>query len=441
MNCENAIELMNAAIDGTINANEQAKLERHLETCESCTIEFEDLKYLVQVMGDTDLKALPLGFEEELHEKLVTAASEIQQETGGFSIKKEKMKTLLNRFSQRKWQYGLAAVAVFAVVFVMSGPILNGFRMGASSVSSMRGASDSVSPEAYEGIPETTAATIMFSEAMDSSAMKNNLLIASGADGSPEYGIATEDSAATGAVVSDGTDETYRTDRLIIYSANLSVSLEDYEGAVASIESWVNASGGYIENSSTNVKAYLENQETLKYGYLTLRVPVGEYTSIVENIKSLGLVTSENSYADDVTKQYRDTANTIENLKVTEARLREIMNQATDVSDILEIENELTRIRGQIDNYEQQIKDWEALADLATIQVSLDEVESLTPVIEPIDNSLWTRAKEAFIGSINALSRGLENIFIWLVANVIYLIIWFIIGVIAYRVYLKRRKK
>ncbi|MDN5352611.1 MAG: hypothetical protein PWQ12_1532, partial [Clostridiales bacterium] len=83
MNCENAIELMNAAIDGTINANEQAKLERHLETCESCTIEFEDLKYLVQVMGDTDLKALPLGFEEELHEKLVTAASEIQQETGG----------------------------------------------------------------------------------------------------------------------------------------------------------------------------------------------------------------------------------------------------------------------------------------------------------------------------------------------------------------------
>jgi hypothetical protein len=138
---------------------------------------------------------------------------------------------------------------------------------------------------------------------------------------------------------------------------------------------------------------------------------------------------------------YRDTAAEIENLKVTEARFREIMAQAVEIEDILNIENELTRLRGSISNYEKQIQDWEALVDMTTIYVELNEVKNLKPVVERIDDSLIGKAIEGLIGTVNRIKRGLENLFIWIISVSPYLIALAIGGFIVGKLYKKRRLK
>jgi hypothetical protein len=233
----------------------------------------------------------------------------------------------------------------------------------------------------------------------------------------------------------------YREGRLIIQTANLRLDLEKYDDVIAQIHEMVNLSGGYIESESTSFKYYNSDEDNLKYGYLTLRVPAEGYGSILTSIKSLGLVVNESNNASDITKMYRDTAAEIENLKVTEARFREIMAQAVEIEDILNIENELTRLRGSISNYEKQIQDWEALVDMTTIYVELNEVKNLKPVVERIDDSLIGKAIEGLIGTVNRIKRGLENLFIWIISVSPYLIALAIGGFIVGKLYKKRRLK
>ena len=75
MKCEQAKQLMHSSVEGLLNEQEIHKLNSHLDTCEACTVEYEEIKYMIQLMGEIDLKELPIGFEEELHNKLDEFAS------------------------------------------------------------------------------------------------------------------------------------------------------------------------------------------------------------------------------------------------------------------------------------------------------------------------------------------------------------------------------
>lgn len=387
MNCETSIKLMNAFIDGEINAQEQKQLEKHLDSCEKCTLEFEELKAIVETMEALELKPLPIGFEEELHFKLLKANQESQ------SIKPSLGQRLLAFAKRKSTLAAVGSLAAVAVIVLATQNFPSGLGMKSAKSESEMATSDYLSYDAVES-PQIMAPM------------------------APEIGlINTEGSNLTATRV--GTEETsgYRNERMVIRHANLRVDVEGYDAVYANLVSWVEASGGYVEHSSTSFKTFYEDRDNLKYGYLTLRVPVEGYQAIIEQIKGIGRVTSEDSSANDITKQYRDTASEIENLKITENRLKEILLKAEEVADVLAIENELTRVRGLINSYGQQLKDWEALVDLTTINVELNEVESLKPVIRPIDNSLMGKAKEGFIETINAIKSAFEVTVIWLIAK------------------------
>ena len=117
------------------------------------------------------------------------------------------------------------------------------------------------------------------------------------------------------------------------------------------------------------------------------------------------------------------------------------MAQAVEIEDILNIENELTRLRGSISSYEKQIQDWEALVDMTTIYVELNEVKNLKPIVEPLDDSLIGKAIEGLIGTVNTIVRGLENLFVWVVSASPYLIVLTIGSFIGSKLYKKRRIK
>lgn len=424
MKCEQARDLMHAYVDNQVQSKEIDKLNQHLDSCESCTVEFEEIKYLVQLMGEIDLKELPIGFEEELHEKLVLASQDIEKPSLVNALFKK-----LTSFKMKRSYYGFAAVPIMLmIVFIAT----KGFNPSKNTTDESVAAYGDASIERGMILQETNAAT---TEAGSLKATFSEHL-------QQASGFANESDLNSGEnTILEDTGVDYREGRLIIQSANIRLDLEKYDDVISQIHEMVNQSGGYIESESTSFKYYNSDEDNLKYGYLTLRIPAAGYGSMLTTIKSLGLVVNESNNASDITKVYRDTAAEIENLKVTETRLREIMTQAVEIEDILNIENELTRLRGSISSYEKQIQDWEALVDMTTIYVELNEVKNLKPVVEPIDDSLIGKAMEGLIDTVNGIRRGFENLFIWIVSVSPFLIVLSVGGFIATKLYKKRRTK
>lgn len=438
MNCEQARQLMNAFIDAEINEQENNKLNAHLDSCESCTVEFEELKYMTLLMGEIELKELPPGYEEELHEKLLLASSEISekkvldhsQPDGLFSNAFRSLKSI--KFNKKFYAYAAIPAVLLIMVFATK-----------DFWNTSKG--DSALADENYMVMETTAAAMEMDYGKSEDGANGAGFVTSSA---PEF-TANDDVRLKSNLTVTGTqgsneetfvESSYRNGRMIIQTANVQMDIEKYDDVMAQLKAYVTDANGYIENESTSFKYYNSDTDQLKYGYVTLRIPAEGYNSVLEQIKNLGLVTNDSSNATDVTKAYRDTAAEIENLKITESRLREIMNQAVEIADILSIENELTRVRGDINSYEKQIKDWESLVDLTTITVSLNEVKNLKPVVEPIDESLWGKAREGFIKTINAIKHFIEQLFIWVIAKSPYLIGLAIIAIFTNIIYKKRRK-
>lgn len=430
MRCEQARQLMNAYVDREINDQEQNKLNVHLDSCESCTVEFEELKYMVQLMGEIDLKELPLGFEEELHEKLILAAQEVKSENR-VNEKQRSLSNIFNVVKQFRWKRIYTAYVALPLVLVMVVLASKGLNLGGAKYESAVAASDL--DDGYM-VMETTAAMFGHGE-MES---EEGASFSKSMDSANYLTIAPSEAPAEAQTTSEGD---YREGRMIIQTASLNMDVEKYDQVMETLKNKVAASGGYVENESTSFKTYYSDTDNLKQGYITIRIPANGYNAILSEIKALGLVTMESSNANDITKMYRDTASEIENLKVTENRLREIMEKAVEIEDILAIENELSRVRSSINMYQKQIKDWEALVDMTTITVQLNEVKSLKPVVEPIDDSLFGKAKEGFIRSINNIRRSIENLIIWIVANSPFLVMLTILAFIISVIYKKRRTK
>lgn len=114
MKCQEFQEKVNAYVDGELTDNVEA-FEKHLDSCEVCRREYEDILELKSLMNDMPILDLPEGFEETLHEKLV------QEKQAPVSI--------LSKYStQIKWIGSLAAVAIVAISLVN-----NGFNIGEKS--------------------------------------------------------------------------------------------------------------------------------------------------------------------------------------------------------------------------------------------------------------------------------------------------------------------
>lgn len=112
----------------------------------------------------------------------------------------------------------------------------------------------------------------------------------------------------------------------------------------------------------------------------TLRVPAEKLDALTKALGELGTVTSLTQSSSDVTEQAIDMEARLKNLRAQEAQLREFFNRATKVSDLLAIEQELARVRGEIESMDAQLTYLKRQAARATLVVSLSEP---APVVSP----------------------------------------------------------
>jgi hypothetical protein len=201
-------------------------------------------------------------------------------------------------------------------------------------------------------------------------------------------------------------------ERMVVYSANLEIAVEQPESVMQTIIKMAEDAGGFVVNSNL-YQTYTESGSVPRAS-LTVRVPAGELDSIMDAIKALTPdpeedVISENVSGQDVTAEYTDLESRLRNLEAAEAALVKLMDEAKDPEDVLNIFDELTYYRGEIETVKGRMKYLEESAALSAISVDITPKASLQPISivgwEP--KGTIKRAVEALINTGQQIVDGL----------------------------------
>jgi len=196
--------------------------------------------------------------------------------------------------------------------------------------------------------------------------------------------------AATDEVAS--TASAAGTERMIISAASISLRVEDLDDAISSVRKIAAASKSEISNlvmtsgeqSPQPMPLATESGDTDVSGpadaQITLRVPAERLSEVEQRVVRLGAVLAQSASQDDVTQQHVDMKARLKNLQAEEARLRTFLRRTDKVSELLVVERELSRVRGDIESMQAQLQYLENQAAMATLTISLSEPG---PVVSP----------------------------------------------------------
>ncbi len=157
----------------------------------------------------------------------------------------------------------------------------------------------------------------------------------------------------------------------------------------------------------------------------SLRIPADELQTAVAAIKTLGRVESESQSGEEVSQQHADLVARLKTARETEERFRDILQQRTGrVSDVLEVEQSIARVRGEIEGMEAEQKALEHRVDFASVEVQLGEQykarfdSPAASVSTQMHNALvagYRNATGSLLGFVYFVAEYGPSLVIWLV--------------------------
>lgn len=181
--------------------------------------------------------------------------------------------------------------------------------------------------------------------------------------------------------------------RKIVKNGNANIEVESFDSSVSKIKELASNFEGYVTNSNM----WTSDSGTIR-GNITIKIPEKRFEEFGDSLGQIGKIKSKDISAYDVTEEYIDLQARLKNLKNQEKRYTELLDMAKDVQDVLAIEVQLGRIRGEIESYEGRMKYLENTTTFGTFNISLYEPEKV--IHEWGIKNAFNRAIDAFITSV-----------------------------------------
>ena len=204
-------------------------------------------------------------------------------------------------------------------------------------------------------------------------------------------------------------------DRYLIKNATMTVETADVRGGAKQLAELAKGVQGYVSDSHEAVDGIGSRSVVM-----TVRVPYQQFESATQRIEALGKVQDKQVSAEDVTEEFVDTTARTRNLKKSEERLLEHLTHTGKLSDTLAIENELTRVREEVEKTEGRLRFLAHRISYSTFNVTFRETahaQTVTPAESFSSGKVATDAGRTLIGFL----QSVWSLVIWLG---IWAIVW-----------------
>ncbi len=214
---------------------------------------------------------------------------------------------------------------------------------------------------------------------------------------------------------------------MIARSADLQIVVAKFEQTRTAVESILARHQGYAASLSVG-----DPENAARTLNASLRIPSQELPAALNELKALGHVVNESQAGEEVTAEHTDLVARLKNSRETETRLQDILrNRTGKVSDVLQVEQEIARVRGEIEQMESARKTLEHRVDFATINLTVTEeykakVGDSTPGIA-------TRFHNAVVAGFTNVTDSAVGLALWFAEYLPPIIFWLaILGIPAW---------
>ena len=264
--------------------------------------------------------------------------------------------------------------------------------------------------------------------------------------GMVEYAVSDEAAMAPaeGAAMKNSAADTGSTqlpqNRKWIVTVNLTAETDDLDALRSALDEKIAALNGYVEDQSVYNGSIYDSGRRYRSANLTVRIPADSIDAFLQDVGGLANIVRQNKSIEDVTLSYVATESRLKALETEEARLLELLSQAENMTDLLEIEARLSEVRSELENYASQKRLYDNQIDYATIYIAIEEVQEYTPTEEP---SLWERIRDGFKDNLEGVGEGLLDVLVWFIVSIPTLVVLAVVVLILVLIVrrIRRRRK
>lgn len=404
-----------AYLDGELTPERAEETASHLEHCPHCKQLAADLRDVSQLMSTWQVEDLEIEPAEELAKAVETLAPR--------KAALDERRSWLSLLNPRRWPKPVWALAgavlptllIVGLILSRPGSPGSGVDMGTWP-----------SQESLRYVPENRLQTKAYSY-----------------DGQPAPNPPSSNATpqpGTGVLGKLQIDQQQKLDELgtavngpmVIRTAELQVTTQDFDKARSSLEEILKHHHGYV--GQMTVAGQTGGARSLTG---TLRLPASQLDATLAELKSLGRTEREAQGGEEVTQQYVDLEARLANAKNTEQRLTDILRQRTGkLSDVLAVETEISRVRGEIEEMEAQRKTMKNQVDFATLTITL--AEQYKAELKAVPPSTGDRLRNAAVEGYKSLVSEIIAILLWLLSAGPTLLLWLAILFIPARLVWKK---
>lgn len=365
MDCEKMNRCLEQYLDGTLDEAQVQEAANHLASCPDCACFVQMCRDLKAEEGEA-----PESFSSSWRQRI---------------RKEEEME---NKQQKKKSLRSLLAVAA-ALVFIVGGTLMTRDRPSVSATQEKGTSYAFTTGSAANGaVMYKSAPTMGIANDMD--AEESAPMMRS---------MSTADTAAAAA----------QKQPMLIKRVDMTIKTMHFDAVVDHVQQLTEAAGGRVDYYSQ----YGDHTENaLRNASFTLRIPADQVDSFVENAEIEGNITSYSSHVEDAGDRYYDLAARLETQQKKMVRLQELLAQATDVSDLIEIESSIADTQYLIDLYTGQMQGIEDDVAYSTVTVYVQE----TRVVETKEATLGERIAAGIGDMASSALNFLEDALIFIVS-------------------------
>jgi len=219
----------------------------------------------------------------------------------------------------------------------------------------------------------------------------------------------------------------------------LDTETEDMDTLLAGVSEQITQLGGYVESRQVNNGSAYGGRR-YRSAELTIRIPAENLDGFVQHVSENSNITNNRETAEDITLSYVATESRVKALETEEARLLELLADAVNMSDLLQIQDRLTDVRTELEKVRSTLRVYENQVNYGTVYLTVNEVKEYTVTEEP--ETVWQRIGTGFVESLKDLGNFFTELFVFVVVGLPYLVlIGIVLTALILLIRLRRRKK